>query len=98
MDVPAGAEVTTLKAGLYVAAYQLYLTIAFLIGGSIGTFLTQKAVNFFKHDPPYKAAINSSQNYPYYYLWKNMLTTIFNKRKRFLAGYKPSAPIVYMYA
>lgn len=73
MDVPAKVQLKSVKEVLYVLLYQITLVIAFLIGGSIGKAITQGAMKVFKHNPPYAHQVNSSQNYPYYYLWRNTL-------------------------
>ena len=51
----------------------------------------------FKHKPPYADKVNASQNYPYYYLWRNILLSKIKLRTRYLAGYKPSVPVTYLY-
>ena len=99
MDVPPHPELKGIKPILFVIIYQMYLAIAFLIGGPIGAWMTRKMVTIFQYNPPYFNKINSSQNYPYYYLWKNVVKSIFNKNKRLLnPKYRPSMPIVYLYA
>ena len=98
MDVPGVAEVKGLKPVLYVLCYQMYLAIAFLIGGPIGRIMTQKLCGIFRHSPPYLSNISGAQNYPYYYLWKNVVLGGLKLRPRYLKGYKPSVPIVYLYA
>ena len=86
------------KALLFVLAYQIYLATAFLLGGAIGRIMTQKMAAFFRHSPTYFTKISSAQNYPYYYLWKNKLLGGLKLRPNYLRGYRPSVPIVYMYA
>ncbi len=51
-----------------------------------------------KYDPKYKGEITASRNYPYFYLYKNKITSIFDKKKNFLYRYIPSVPVVYLYA
>jgi hypothetical protein len=80
-----------------VVTYQMYLVIAFLIGGSFGKFMTQKAMKFFKHNPPYASKVHSYQNYPYYYIWRNKFLSALKLKKRYLSNYRPSAPVVYLY-
>jgi hypothetical protein len=98
MDVPAYVELTRISQTLFVLAYQLFLIIAFLIGGPIGRIMTQSLVKIFKHRPPYIDQINSSRNYPYFYMFKNKIQSVFNKEKNMLYKYVPSVPIVYLYA
>jgi hypothetical protein len=75
----------------------MFLTVAFLVGGKIGKFMTQKMASLFMHNPPYYAAISSAQNYPYYYMWKNKILSGLRLKKPFLKGYRPSSPTVYLY-
>jgi hypothetical protein len=77
MDVPAMLELTSIKAKFLFAAYQLYLIIAFLIGGSIGESMTKKFSKISGHIPPYYNQIKSDMNFPYYYLWRNAILSIF---------------------
>lgn len=79
MDVAAYIELTTLSQKLFVVAYQLFLVIAFLIGGPIGRFMTQALCKLMRHNPPYINQINSSRNYPYFYMFKNKLASAINK-------------------
>ena len=97
LDVAAYTEVTTIRAILMVLAYQWTLLAAFLIGGKIGKFLCQGVSKVFKYKPSYYDELSGSRCYPYFYLWKNMLSSIFNKRKLFLYGYKPSVPVAFIY-
>lgn len=53
MDVPAQVTLKSKKQLLSVLAYQMTLLIAFLVFQSVGKFLTQKVMVFFKHNPPY---------------------------------------------
>lgn len=64
---------------LMVVAYQLYLVIAFLIGGSIGRIMTQAFAKINNHNPPYFNEITAARNYPYYYMFRNRVLSIFNK-------------------
>ena len=86
-----------MKQTFYVVAYQMYLIIAFIIGGPIGKFMTQAAMNFFKHNPPYATKVNSSQNYPYYYLWRNKILSALKIKQLYLSRYQPSVPVTYLY-
>ena len=80
-----------------VVTYQIYLILAFLIGSFFGKFMTQKAMKFFKHNPPYASQVNSYQNYPYYYLWRNKFLSALRLKKSYLSNYQPSAPVLYLY-
>ena len=74
------------------------MAIAFLIGGGIGTFMTQKMAKWFKHNPAYFNEITGARNYPYYYSWKNILQSAVKMKDPYLKGYQPSVPVVYCYA
>jgi hypothetical protein len=98
MDVPAYTQLSTMSQVLYVMAYQLYLIVAFLIGGPIGKIMTQTLIKLFKHSPPYADQITAARNYPYFYFHKNRIQALFNKEKSMLHKYVPSVPVVYLYA
>jgi hypothetical protein len=98
MDVPGLVQLTSLKQVIYVVLYQLILTIAFILGGPLGKILTQSMAKFFKHQPSYFQQINSSQNYPYFYSFKNIIQSTLKLKPKFLTNYKPSIPCTYLYA
>lgn len=80
-----------------VITYQLFLVVAFLIGGTIGTAMTKMVSLLFKHKPSYFHLITSGRNFPYYYTLRNIVTSALGQSERFLKGYKPSVPITYYY-
>lgn len=80
-----------------IVAYQVFLIVAFIIGGPIGRIMTQRTSAFFKHKPRYFDRISSAQNYPYYYMWKNTVLSALKMRQKFLTRYRPSVPTVYLY-
>ena len=84
--------------GIYEAAYQLTLAVGFLVGGTIGQFLTRKVLKLFEYQSPWSKYVNASMNYPYYYLYRNIFRSILGKDKPFLTGYVPSFPVTYIYA
>ena len=84
MDVPGKIEKKGLKAVLFTFTYQIYLAIAFLIGGKIGCVMTQKLCALLNHFPPYYQKISGAQNYPYYYIWKNAILGVVKIRQRYL--------------
>lgn len=97
MDVPGKIQLKSIKEIIYVVIYQMVLIIAFLVGGPIGKFLTQGSMKVFKHNPPYASSVNSSQNYPYYYLWRNSLLSALKLKTKYLLNYTPSVPTTYLY-
>lgn len=98
MDVPAYVQLTNLKAIIFVLVYQMILITGFLFGGFIGRFLTKGMCKVMKYSPKYIDDIDGSRNYPYFYLYINKIKSVLNKSKSFLYRYKPSVPIVYLYA
>jgi gamma-glutamylcyclotransferase (GGCT)/AIG2-like uncharacterized protein YtfP len=98
LDVPAYVTLAGLKPVLYLLAYQMALVVAFLLGGSLGRFITQLVCRVFRYRPKYLKEIDGSRDYPYYYLYRNKIISLFNKSKGYLYRYRPSVPIVYVYA
>ncbi len=92
LDIGARSDVT-----LFKIIYQLYLAIAFIIGGPIGNFMTRLILKLFKYKPAWSDRINSSWNYPYYYIWKSILTGRGNKNKIPFMKYEPSCNIAYVW-
>jgi len=96
LDIGIGGD-DSIKSKLLSVGYQLYLASAFVIGGRIGDFMTKALMEYFFprawgiSDSEYER-IDSSFNYPYYYIWKNIGTY-----KAKLASYKPSGPICFVY-
>ena len=80
-----------------VLIYQWLLVSAFLIGGRIGEWISKGFSKLMKHKPKYFDELSGARCYPYYYIWRNMLTSMFNKKKLYLSSYVPSAPVVYLY-
>jgi hypothetical protein len=79
MDVPGKVEIATITQKLLVLAYQIWLIIAFLIGGRIGKYMTQKFASISNHNPPYFQDISASQNYPYFYAYKNIIMSLLKR-------------------
>jgi hypothetical protein len=69
----------------------------FLLGGWPGKLLTQGMCKFMKYQPKYLKEINGARNYPYYYLYRNKVLSLLDKKRGFLYQYRPSVPIVYIY-
>lgn len=73
--------------------YQWPLIMAFLIGGRIGTFMTKFVIKRIVHyNPEDWNLINSSINYSYYYLWKNLSSI-----KKSFTNFVPKYSISYVY-
>jgi hypothetical protein len=97
MEVPAFLELSSIKAKLLFVAYQLWLIVSYLIGGSIGDRMTKYFSKISGHVPKYFAEIKSDRNFPYYYFWRNTLLAPFRKKEDNLDGYVPSVPVTYMF-
>ncbi len=82
---------------LLIIFYQLVLLIGFIIGGSIGKFLTHSIMKFFKYWPAWANRADASWNYPYYYVWKKILLARGNTKKGILPGYEPSCPVAFVW-
>ena len=94
IDVGPGVE-EEIYTFYKTASYQTYLAGNFLIGGLLGDYLTN---SFIKSINPYGILqdelniLNSSINYPYFYLWKNIFYY-----KNLFKNYTPSCSIAYVY-
>jgi len=78
--------------------YQFVLLLGFIIGGSIGRFLTHFIMKFFKYWPAWANKVDSSWNYPYYYIWKKiLLAALKGKKSAVLPGYEPSCNIAFVW-
>ena len=64
MDVPATIELTSIKAKWWFLNYQLYLIIAFLIGGSIGERMTKRFSKASGNVPKYFDEIKPIVTFP----------------------------------
>ena len=80
-----------------IVFYQLVLVLAFLIGGTIGKFLTHRIMKLFGYWPEWADRVDSSWNYHYYYRWKKIFKAYGNFDKAILPGYKPSCSLTYIY-
>jgi len=76
-----------------IAAYQWWLTTAFVSGGSLGDWMT-RSVAALAGAPRPAAAINASLNYPYLYTWRDVIS---GRRRKLLRGYRPTVPVLYVY-
>lgn len=94
MDVGTGIE-STISAKLFTVAYQGYLASNFLIGGQIGKYMTKlfvKMANPFGLTKEDIDRLDSSWNYPYYYLWRRIIYY-----SNILKNYEIKTPIAYIY-
>ena len=76
----------------------MMLILAFLIGGKVGSFITRfVCIILFKHSPSYIKHVSADRNYPYFYMWRNVILSKVGKAKRYLKEYTPSVPVTYYY-
>lgn len=76
-----------------IIAYQLWLTVAFLIGGSVGDGMTRRMAGLMGAPAP-PERLTAWMNYPY----RNMFTDILTGRARtFGNGYWPEMPLLFVY-
>lgn len=80
-----------------IPMYQLSLATAFLVDGFLGRLITKKFLKLLKYESPWEQSVSSHLNYPYYYLWKNIIKSKFGLSKQYLDNYSPSIPITYVY-
>lgn len=100
LDVGLGFD-SSILGSLYILAYQMFLTLAFLIWRPIGDLMTKlfvKLISGKNYTPKNASSINASYNYFYFYLWKGIFLSLIGRKPRILAQYKKSCPLVYVYA
>ena len=76
-----------LKAKLMIAAYQLWLALAWNLGGTIGDWMTRHMARLLR-SPGVLATIGSRMNFPYHVQW-----TRGYPRKPFM----PTVPMLFVY-
>ena len=82
----------TAREKFLALAYQVWLALAWMIGGGLGDWMTRALARLAKC-PSDAAAANSGMNYPYFLLW-------FGSRESFrgqLHRFKPPCPILFIY-
>jgi len=87
-------------AFIFTMVYQFFLMTAFLIGGFIGRYMTRSFLYLIKrsgYTPKNEKDIDSSINYMYYYLLRQMIIGVFVKKKRVLYNYKRSCPMAFIF-
>lgn len=79
--------------------YQFTLLFAFLIGGYLGGNWITRGMAFVFHECRHVPflSITAARNYPYYYIWRNILAYLWKKENGIMYKYKPSVPVVYLY-
>ena len=95
ISLDVGGKFATAK--FLIIFYQLVLLLGFIIGGSIGRFLTHFIMKFFKYWSAWANRTDGSWNYPYYYFWKKIIFGGLTAEKAILPGYEPSCPIAFVW-
>jgi len=93
-DISTSAYLKSLsfKAKLMVAGYQLWLALAWKLGGRLGDRMSRYMARLLRcrTDP---ALIGGQMNYPYYTLW----TGAFGGYRPGLSRFEPHCPVLYIY-
>jgi pimeloyl-ACP methyl ester carboxylesterase len=82
----------TARAKFYILAYQVWLALAWKIGGGLGDWMTRKMARWVRarSDPRF---IGSRMNYPYYLAWFGGEQSFARQVQRF----KPACPMLFVY-
>jgi pimeloyl-ACP methyl ester carboxylesterase len=80
------------RAMLYILAYQVWLALAWKIGGRLGDRMTRQMARWVRarSDPRF---IGSRMNYPYYLAWFGSEQSFSRQTQRF----KPACPMLFIY-
>ena len=104
LDIGLGRDTKPISkfifAFCFTILYQMYLLIAFIIGGFIGKYMTMLFLSLIiksGYRPSNYKEIDSSFNYMYYYLIKRMILGMCNNKKKILNNYKPSCPMAFIF-
>lgn len=98
LDIGGHLKPESIKASLMIMAYQWSLIVCWLAGGLIpplGALMTRGVGKVIRVPARQRANIRSRFNYPYFYLWRNMLLPW--NRSKLLGGYKPRCPVLYLF-
>ena len=80
-----------LKAKLMIATYQLWLALAWAIGGGVGSWMTRAMARALRC-PSDPTAINVGMNYPYFIQWTGR-----HGSYRRVARFAPACPMLFVY-
>lgn len=87
-----------LKSASLILGYQWALIAAWLVGGLIpplGNLLSKGVGRAIKVPTRQRARLRSRFNYPYFYLWRNMLLPW--RRAGLLGDYRPHCPVLFLW-
>ena len=86
------------RAALRIMAYQWGLIAAWLVGGvlpPLGNGLSRAVGRAIRVPKRQRANLRSRCNYPYFYLWRNLLLPW--HRKKLLSRYRPRCPVLFLW-
>jgi len=87
-----------LKPALMIMGYQWALIVCWLFGGlvpALGRSMSRGVARVIRVPSRQRSAIRSRYNYPYFYMWRNMLFPW--KRRHLLQSYRPRCPILFLW-
>jgi pimeloyl-ACP methyl ester carboxylesterase len=80
------------RAKLYILAYQVWLALAWRIGGRLGDWMTRKMARWVRARSDARF-IGSRMNYPYYLAWFGGAQSFGRQTQQF----KPACPMLFVY-
>ena len=87
-----------LKPALMIMGYQWALIACWLVGGlvpALGRLMSHGVARVIRVPVRQRSTIRSRYNYPYFYLWRNMLLPW--KRRHLLLNYRPRCPVLFLW-
>lgn len=98
LDIGAHLQPPGPKAALIIIGYQWALVFCWLVGGIVpplGAWLSRGVARVIGVPSRQRANLRSRFNYPYFYLWRNMLLPWLNPR--LLRRYRPQCPVLFLW-
>ncbi|MEE4216225.1 MAG: alpha/beta fold hydrolase [Xanthomonadales bacterium] len=98
MDIGGHLKPENIKTSLMIMGYQWSLVACWLAGGLVpplGAWLSRGVARVIRVPARQRAQIHSRFNYPYFYLWRNMMLPW--KRGKLLGRYTPGCPVLYLF-
>ncbi|HTQ77130.1 MAG TPA: alpha/beta fold hydrolase [Burkholderiales bacterium] len=91
-DVRGLRQALGAREKLYILAYQVWLALAWKIGGRLGDWMTRRMARWVRarSDPRF---VSSRMNYPYYLTWFGGSQSFGRQTRRF----QPSCPMLFIY-
>jgi pimeloyl-ACP methyl ester carboxylesterase len=98
LDIGGHLGKPDLKSALMIMGYQWALIVCWLVGGIIpplGALMSRGVAKVIRVPSRQRAALRSRYNYPYFYMWRNLLLPW--KRRNLLQDYRPACPVAFLY-